>query len=221
MIIEDKTERCLRLAREEHHCPHCGQRLSCCNAPPFHVGDGLGWGTDIIFICLNDECKLYANSWQEFEERYGHSASCRYILLPGEEKGEAMMVGGQNAFKGSEVDPEALGRTNTRHAQEKAAEARLALCVAENDLEPVLYLLTDEHAELALRKRACELLVELNDPACIDPLRNHTFRHSDLEQQVNMAIIEVLRRNHLKECPACAEVIKNQAKVCKHCGREV
>ncbi|MDZ7641218.1 MAG: zinc ribbon domain-containing protein [Desulfurivibrio sp.] len=218
--MENRTERCLRLAREEHYCPHCRQQLSCCQAPPFHIGDGLGWGTDILFVCLNDECSLYVKSWQDFEDRYGHSASCRYVLCPGNEKGEPMMVGGGNAFKGSEVDIEALQAQNKRFAREKEAIAQLATCVAEQNLEPVLYLLTDEHADLSDRKRACELLLELKDPACVDPLRNHDFYNPELEQLVNLAIGELLKSIHRKECPYCAEIVKSQAKACKHCGQQ-
>lgn len=218
--MENRTERYLRLARQEHYCPHCQQRLSCCQAPPFHIGDGLGWGTDILYICLNDECSLYADSWQQFEERYGHTASCRYVLCPGNEKGEAMMVGGSNAFKGLEVDIEALMAQNKRFAREQEAVAQLADCVREHNLEPVLYLLTDEHAELTARKRACELLLELKDQACVDPLRNHKFFNTELEQLVNMAIVELLTSIHRKECPSCAEIVKSQARACKHCGLE-
>ena len=58
---------------EEHTCPYCQAQLSCCKAPPFHVGDGLGWGTEYYYVCLNDECKLFTNSWQQFEDRYGHN----------------------------------------------------------------------------------------------------------------------------------------------------
>ena len=219
-MTEDRTERCLRLAQEEHYCPHCRQRLSCCEAPPFHVGDGLGWGTDILFICLNDECSLYSQSWQEFEDRYGHSASCRYVLCPGNDKGESMMVGGKDAFKGSEINIADLQSQNRRYAREKEATTQLASCVAEQDLEPVLYLLTDEHADPQARKRACGLLLELKDLACIDPLRNHSFRTTDLEQQVNMTIAELLQALHRRECPSCSEIIKSQAKVCKHCGHQ-
>ena len=220
-MFEDRTERCLRLAQENHTCPHCQQKLSCCEAPPFHVGDGLGWGTDILFICLNDECKLFANSWKQFEEQYGHSASCRYVLCPGNTEGEPMMVGGQDAFKNSEVNIEDLQRQNTRYAKEKEATAQLDTCVAEKNLEPVLYLLLDEHADINVRKRACDLLLELNDPACVDPLRNHAFRNTELEQVININLKTMLDKLLLKECPYCAELVKAQAKVCKHCGKEV
>ena len=217
----DKTERCIKLAQEEHYCPHCKQRLSCCEAPLFHVGDGLGWGTDVFFVCLNDECPLFANSWEEFEQNYGHSASCRYMLTPGSTKGEPMMVGSKDAFTGSVIDIDILKKQNKRYCEEKSAILLLDTCVEEKNLEPVLYLLLDENAHIDGRKRAAELLTKLNDLACIDPLRNHQFRHTDIEQIVNMAIKDILKANFRKECPYCAEVIKAQAKLCKHCGKEV
>ena len=34
-------------------------------------------------------------------------------------------------------------------------------------------------------------------------------------------ILALLTRSNLKKCPYCAEYIKPEAKVCKHCGREV
>jgi len=214
-------DRCMRLAQEEHHCPHCRQKLSCCEAPPFHIGDGLGWGTDILFICLNDECSLFTRSWEDFEQRYGHNASCRYMLLPGEEKGMSMMVGSPQAFTGSIIDIESMKKQNHRFHNEKKFTEQLATCVAEKNLEPVLGLLLDNCADLAERKRAVEMLIALNDLSCVDPLRNHTFAHTDLEMEVNLAIRQILENSHRKECPSCMEVIKAQAKACKHCGKDV
>lgn len=56
-------------------CPHCKEKLSCCEAPPIHVGDGLGWGSEIMYICLNDYCPLFLKGWEQIEEKYGHHAS--------------------------------------------------------------------------------------------------------------------------------------------------
>ena len=180
MHFPDPTDRIFKLASEEHYCPHCNQRLSFCNTPPFHVGDGLGWGTDVFFVCLNDECAVFANSWKRFEEQYGHNASCRYMLLPGEDKGEVMMVGSQDAFKGLVVDLESIKKQNTRYGKEKESVCQLETCVADQNLEPVLYLILDEAANIEDRKRACECLVELRDLACVDPIRNHAFRNTDI-----------------------------------------
>jgi hypothetical protein len=209
----------LKYAEEEHYCPHCRERLSCCQAPPFHFGDGLGWGSEIFFICLSDECSLFVNSWQQFEEQYGHSASCRYMQLPGEKKGSPVMVGGKDAFKGCLVDPESIMRQDHRFAMEKEAAENLAGSVAEKNLKPALYLLLDEAAGPANRERAIEALVEINDLACIDPIRNHQFKSTRIENQANLAIQAILKANYRKECPHCAEIIKAQAKLCMHCGK--
>ncbi len=217
MLASDYYIKC---AAEEHFCPHCNTKLSCCQCPPIHVGDGLGWGTEVFFICLNDECKLFVNGWKQCSEQYGHSASCRYALLPGEKDGITMMVGSREAFTGCEIDPDAIREKNARHQTEQEAVAKLDTCVAEKNLAPLLTLLLDESADREARNRAGDLLVALNDPACIDPLRNHAFRTTDLEQKVNMAITAILTANFSKECPKCTEIVKAQAKVCKHCGAE-
>ncbi len=212
---------CLKYLKEEHYCPHCNTRLSCCEAPPFHVGDGLGWGTEVLFICLNDDCPIFVNSWKRFEELYGHSSSCRYMLVPGETSGSAMMVQGKDAFTGSVLDPEKIKSQNARYDQEKEALAKLATCVADHDCTPVMALLLDEKAGQAHRKQACECLVGVNDLSCIDALRNHDFANPEIEQRVNIAIKELLKANFKKECPHCAEIVKSQAKTCKHCNKEL
>ncbi|MBU0479495.1 MAG: zinc ribbon domain-containing protein [Proteobacteria bacterium] len=214
-------ERCYEIARQKHICPHCKEELSCCRTPPYHVGDGLGWGTEIFFICLNDECKIFNGSWDEFEERYGHSASCRYMLLPNETKGGPMMVGSKVAFTGFIIDPDELDQSNERYQKEKEAVAQLASCVAEKNLSPVIRLIIDEEANLEARNRACDLLAELNDLDCIDPIRGHEFRHTEIGQKANIAISTILKNHNRKECEFCAEIIKAQAKICKECGKEV
>ncbi len=213
-------QHCYEIAKEVHHCPHCGDQLFCCRTPPFHVGDGLGWGTEVFFVCLNDECKIFKNSWQEFVERYGQSASCRYMKLPNEEKGGPMMVGSKDAFTGMVVNPDDMDKVNERYKLEKEAVARLACCVAEKDLEPVIRLITDEEANLENRQRACALLEDLNDLDCIDPIRAHKFLHTEIGQQAELAICRILRKQNRMECPHCAEIVKAQAKICKSCGRE-
>lgn len=212
---------CLKYTQEKHFCPHCNTRLSCCETPPFHIGDGLGWGCEVMYVCLNDECPVYAGGWKHIEEQYGHIGSYRYILLPGETKGDLLMVGSEEAFTGCILDPEILKAQDLRYQEEKKAIKELATCVADHNLKPVLRLLLDEHAGLAGRARSCELLVELNDLACVDPIRNHKFAHADIEQGVNMAVKQILEANFKKECPYCAEIIKRQAKICMYCNKEL
>jgi hypothetical protein len=198
-------------------CPHCKQTMSLCEAPPIHVGDGLGWGSDVLFICLNDYCPLFLKGWDQIENQYGHHASYRYMEVPGSSEGNCMMVGNADAFKGCMVNKEELRNQNARYRHEKEATEKLKSCVADHNLEPVMTLLLNEAATRSVRDTAAGCLVELNDLACIDPLRNHTFRDTALEQKVNMAITELLKINFKKECPHCLEIIKAQAKKCMHC----
>ncbi len=206
---------------EKHICPHCEQELACCNAPPFHIGDGLGWGSEFMFICLNDKCSLYVNGWKHIEEQFGHISSYRYMLLPGEKKGTPMMVGSSDAFKGCEVDPEAVKSQNERYKREKEAIAQLDTCIEQQNLQPILTLILDEAAEKAARKRACEILCKVNDLSCVDPIRNHEFNDCSIEQLANLSISKLLSENFKKECPYCAEIIKSQAKICRHCDNEL
>lgn len=203
--------------KEEHICPHCKQKMSCCEAPQVHVGDGLGWGSDILFICLNDACSLFLNGWQSIEDRYGHHASYRYMELPGSTESNLMMVGNKDAFKASVVSPELIEKQNKRYQKEKAALAALETCVEEKNIEPVMTLILDEAAGLPGRKKAVELLMPLNDLSFIDAVRNHSFKEKALEQATNLIIAALLKKNFKKECPACGEIIKLQAKKCMHC----
>lgn len=206
---------------EEHNCPHCKGRMDCCEAPQFHVGDGLGWGSDVLFICLNDECSLFKNGWKNIEEQYGHKSSYRYMELPGSKESNLMMVGNKMAFKGSIVDPEAIKQQNVRYQKEKDAVKSLDTCIEEKNLDPVLALIVDEAASREQRKRAIAMLLPLNDLECIDPLRNHTFRDSSLELEVNGILNILLKNNFSKECPYCCEIIKMQAKKCMHCKSDL
>lgn len=209
------------LLEEEHACPHCQAKLTLCHAPPIHVGDGLGWGSEYLFICLNDECRLFVNGWKNIENNYGHVGSYRHMKLPDSNESYNMMVAGKEAFTGSIVDPDQIRAANKRFQLERDAVDKLDTCAAEKNLEPVLYLLLDDHVSLAVKKKAVELLTVINDLSCIEPLRNHNFRDSHLEQSVNMAIAAIMAAHFVKECPYCAELVKVRAKLCKHCQKEL
>ena len=207
----------LRVLDEEKVCPHCKGKMSCCEAPPIHVGDGLGWGSDVLFICLNDSCSLFLKGWDQIEKQYGHHASYRYMELPGSKEGNFMMVGNSDAFKACVINRDVLFAQNERYIREKEATEALKTCVEGKNLAPVLTLLLDEAATISTRKSAVTHLIKLNDIECIDPLRNHKFRDTALEHEVNMAIRGILQANFKKECPHCLEIIKAQAKKCLHC----
>jgi len=213
--------RVLQYLEEKHTCPHCKTELTLCHAPPVHVGDGLGWGCEYLFICLNDECSLFSKGWEHIENQYGHVGSYRHMEIPGSKETYNMMVAGAGAFTGSLVDIEAMKQDNERYQQTKEALAVLDTCVEEKNLTPVLFLITNEAANVQDRKKAISLLLPLNDLSCIDALRNHTFRDTSLRQEVDMAISALLTKNFQKECPFCTELIKARATVCKHCQKEL
>jgi len=141
-------------------------------------------------------------------------------MLPGNTEGTPMMVGSKDAFKGCVIDPESVKLQDERYAREKEAVAQLDTCVADKNLEPALLLILDDAADRKNRERAADLLVEINDLSCIDPIRNHTFKDDNLEQRINLAIKQLLKENFKKECPDCSELIKAQAQKCQHCGKE-
>ena len=210
-----------RYLDEVHNCPHCQQKMSCCEAPPVHIGDGLGWGSEILFICLNDACSLFLNGWDNIEQKYGHHASYRYMELPESREGNVMMVGNADAFKASVINPEELRNQNERYRAEKEATKKLKTCVEEKNLAPALQLILDEAAEIGNRKKAIELLPQINDLSCIDPIRNHSFRDTSLEMACNQALDVLLKNNFKKECPYCGDLVKQQAKKCMHCKEDL
>jgi hypothetical protein len=209
----------LRYIEEKHYCPHCSGDLILCHAPPVHVGDGLGWGSEYLFICLNDSCPLFVKGWDHIANQYGHVGSYRYMELPNSKEKYSMMVVTKEAFTGSIVDIEAIKFQNVRYQQQQEALVALDTCLAQKQLAPVLTVLLDESMKVDDRKRAVGLLVPLNDLGCIEPLRNHVFKDPHLEQEINLAIGQILTNNFLKECPYCTELIKMRATVCKHCQR--
>jgi len=211
----------LRYIEEKHYCPHCSGDLTLCHAPPVHVGDGLGWGSEYLFICLNDTCPLFVKGWDYIANQYGHVGSYRYMELPNSKETYTMMVVTKDAFTGSIVDIEAIKQQNERYQHQQEALAALDSCLEQKQLAPMLTVLLDESISVDDRKRAVALLAPLNDIACIEPLRNHAFKDPHLEQEVNLAIGQILATNFLKECPFCAELIKARATVCKHCQREL
>jgi len=211
----------LKYIEETHYCPHCSGTLKLCHAPSVHVGDGLGWGSEFLFVCLNDECPLFIKGWDYIENQYGHVGSYRYMEIPNSKESYNMMVAGKDAFTGSIVEIEALKKQSEQYQRQQKATAALDSCVEQKQLEPVLTLLLDDSVSSKNRNRAVSLLIPLNDIACIEPLRNHTFKDPHLAQEVKLAIAKILANHFLKECPYCAELIKVRAVVCKHCQREL
>ena len=142
----------LSVLDEEHTCPDCNTPMTACEAPPVHVGDGLGWGSEVLFICLNNECPPFKNGWEKVDINYGHKGTFRNMQLPGSKEMNVMMVASEVAFTGSILDHEEMRLQNERYRIEKEAVAALDTCLAANDIKPVMILILDEAATPAGRK---------------------------------------------------------------------
>ncbi len=210
---------CLRYCAMEFTCPHCKSRLQPCETPPFHIGDGLGWGAEVMFVCMNDECPPYVKGWDHIEATYGHVGSYRYMRIHNEKKGELMMVGSKIAFTGSILDPDAVIAANKRHQQEKDWYDQLDDSVSSKDLTPAMGILLDEHASKKHRSKACDTLLKIKDISCYEAISNHEFKNTEVEFKVNSTLPMLLKVCFKKECPDCAEIIQVKAKKCKHCQK--
>ncbi len=80
-------------------CPHCGSEML-----PIEMPDGTGWDGEIHFVCFNDECEYYKNSWDVLYEQGGFQTGYRCRLTP-RETYEAQLVWGPDALKDKVCTP--------------------------------------------------------------------------------------------------------------------
>jgi hypothetical protein len=56
---------------KEQVCPYCGEKMD-----PIRTPELSSWGGEIHYVCFNDECTYYKNSWQVLDgqgiERTGY-----------------------------------------------------------------------------------------------------------------------------------------------------
>jgi hypothetical protein len=220
MAFETKEEVFERVIRQERPlCKYCHQEMSLWEAPDIVIDDGLGWGTPYMFVCFNDECRLYRQGWENIKENYGRTASYRCICYPGTETYECMSVYGPQGGQGQIVDEAALTRQREIEARIEEALSILDRCVADKDDQTALNLLIATAEPTRVRVKAAEVLAELGDVGAIEPLRNKKFGNDILRKRVEVAIEQIHERHFTRECPFCAEVIKRRAKICKHCSQ--
>jgi len=209
-VLEDKTV-----------CPHCGQKLNKWSTPSFNFADGLGWCTPFLYVCFNDECKFYSNSWKQMSEAYGQEMGYRYMVHPDSGESSSVPVGSKYAMKGDIID-------EVRESQEKAdIEARkkafqsLTDYYIGKDVESLMKVLMDEDGFGSVRLKAAEHLGEVGELGAIEPMANHKFANEVIQKKVDESIQKIHKKNFTMECPYCAETIKIRAKICKHCGKEL
>lgn len=206
---------------EKPVCPHCNETMQIWEVPPINVGDGLGWGTPYLFMCLNDACSLYANGWDDMMDNYAQRASYRCINFPGTRQFELIPVFSPMGAKGQMIDDQIMAEEEVLKENTKRGFSILADCYVNNDGVTVLKLLTDSSEPVRVRIKAAEMIGDIGELEAIEPLRSLQFGNPRLQDQVNAAVGKIHERFFTRECPFCAEIIKRRATLCKHCNRDV
>jgi len=201
-------------------CPHCHQTLSKWATPSFNFSDGLGWGTDYLFVCFNDECNFYVRGWDRMMEKYGQRLSYRYMEYPDSKDSGAIPVASGMSAKGNIMDEEEEWLAQEREAA-RLAYIELDNCIREQNKKGLLDLLVNEAVYQNVRIRAAEYIGDYFELDMVDPLRNNIFMDKVVAKKTEEAIEKIHSRNYTRECPYCAEIIKARAKICKHCQREL
>ena len=216
---EEVLEKVLALPRPK--CPHCGAEMTLWEEPPMRVGDGLGWGTPYLFVCFNDECTLFQSGWKHIEETYAHRASYRCMNYPGSDVFECVPVFSEMGMKGQIVDEQALAEQESLKEAIKLGFNLLADYYTTREGPAILQLLLDPLQPARVRLKAAEMIGDLGEPEASEPL--HTLRGPNeiLQKKVDEAVAKIHARHVTRECPFCAEIIKQRASVCKHCGKDV
>jgi hypothetical protein len=50
--------------------------------PPVAFGDGLGWNSDFLWMCANDDCPIFRKGFEQAFAMYGRTVSMRAIVEP-------------------------------------------------------------------------------------------------------------------------------------------
>jgi HEAT repeat protein/RNA polymerase subunit RPABC4/transcription elongation factor Spt4 len=202
-------------------CPHCGQKLNKWSTPSFNFADGLGWCTPFLYVCFNDECSFFVNSWKHMNETYGQEMGYRFMIHPDSGESASLPVGNRMAMKGDIIDEIKEAQEKEELEIRKRAFMALTDYFIAGDVGSILEVLFDEQGFGSVRLKAAEHLGELGDLKAIEPMANHVFTNEVIGKKVAESIEKIHKKNFTMECPYCAEIIKVRAKICKHCGREL
>ena len=210
-----------QVLEEKAVCPHCGHKLNKWSTPTFNFADGLGWCSTFLYICFNDECTFFKNSWKHMSDTYGQEMGYRFMLHPDSGEASSLPCGSKYAMKGDIID-------EIKEAQEKAdLEARKKAFQAltdyyiSKDVDSLLKVLMDEEGFGSVRVKAAEHLGEIGELRAAEPLSNYRCTNEVIQKKIAESVQKIHKKNFTMECPYCAEIIKIRAKVCKHCGKEL
>lgn len=222
MSIETREEAFDRIMKmEKPKCPHCDKDMAIWEVPAISVGDGLGWGEPFLFICFNDDCSLFKKGWDDMMETMGQSSSYRCMNYPGTNQFELLPVFSSFGGVDQVITDETVARQKEFEESIKSGFSILADCYVAQDLVQILKMTLDATEPVRVRLKAAEMLGDIAETEAIEPLQNTKFGNQKLQEMVTESIAKIHERCFTRTCPFCAEIIKKQAKICKHCKMEV
>jgi len=210
-----------KVRRKEYTCPHCRKKMNKWQVPPFNFSDGLGWCTDHLYICFNDECSFFTGSWGHMEEHYGQDMGYRCMIHPDSNEVGAIPAGSVDAMKGNILDEIQEAKDAESIARRNANMARLTEAFMAQSVEGIIAILEEEDEWPSVRLKAAQMLGDLEDLRALEPLMNISPSHEPVKKAIEDSVKKIHRANFTRECPHCAEIIKQRAKLCKHCGKEL
>jgi hypothetical protein len=97
----------------------------------------------------------------------------------------------------------------------------LASCYVDKDGPTVLRMVLDPTEPARVRLKAAEMIGDIGELDAIEPLKNLKTGNELVDEQLVKSVATIHNRFFTRECPFCAEIIKQRAKICKHCNRDV
>ncbi|MBF0621871.1 MAG: hypothetical protein HQL54_08080 [Magnetococcales bacterium] len=88
----------------DRECPHCKEKLKKYSVSSFNFSDGLGFGTPLLLVCFNDECKIFKDGWSAMFDNYGKTGSMRYWYNPVDGDEGVLPVGSREAMRGDIIE---------------------------------------------------------------------------------------------------------------------
>ncbi len=84
-------------------CPHCNEPMLKWWAATNDFGDGMGFCTDIVLVCFNDECPMYVKGWNSLYDNFGRVGSVRCYHDPSDGSSGVLPVAHKDALRGDIV----------------------------------------------------------------------------------------------------------------------
>lgn len=207
--------------QKEFVCPHCEAKMNKWQVPPFHFSDGLGWGSDHLYICFNDQCGFFTRSWDHMDEQFGQDMGYRCMCHPDSGEYMAIPAGSVDAMKGNILDEIQEAKDEESLERRRASMARLADAYMAKDIDGIIDVLKDEDEWPSVQLKAVEMLGDMKDLKAMDALMNIQPANDVIRDAMSKTVRAIHAANYTRECPHCAEIIKQRAKTCKHCGKYV